>query len=352
MNDLWHGCYADSWQGWITPESFAHPAKFARGLLGRILDVMEREGWIWAGQTVLDPFGGIGCGGILCASRGIRWFGVELESRFVEMAGANFELHRRTWEQFGDPLPRILQGDSRELTTLLAEAGAVVSSPPYAESIDPRRESEREKDREHRQRIGRNPYSPGSLPIDGYGTTPGQLGALPAGSVDAVVSSPPYAGERGHPSLGNECLDDWGHQGGNIMKRRGKDIRYGDTEGQLGTQNLDTFWAAARAILLQCHAVLRPGAVCAWVTKDFVKDKKRVAFSADWLRLCIHCGFEPLGWARAMLVEEKQEAGLFGSIKTKKEKKSFFRRLHEARLAEDDPRRIDYEDVVFVRKPL
>ena len=36
--DSWAGCYDDSWQGLITPESFSHPAKMARGLLDRILD--------------------------------------------------------------------------------------------------------------------------------------------------------------------------------------------------------------------------------------------------------------------------------------------------------------------------
>jgi len=31
-----HGCYDDNWRDYITPESFAHPAKFARGLVERI----------------------------------------------------------------------------------------------------------------------------------------------------------------------------------------------------------------------------------------------------------------------------------------------------------------------------
>lgn len=29
---IWHGCYDGNWNCLITPESFAHPAKFARRL--------------------------------------------------------------------------------------------------------------------------------------------------------------------------------------------------------------------------------------------------------------------------------------------------------------------------------
>src|SRR5262249_50936359 len=130
----WNDCYSRNWNGIIIPAAMGHPAKMARGLLCRILDFGLAEGFWKKGSLVLDPLAGVGTTGIECANRGIRFIGVELEGRFFRWAEANFALQRRTWEQFGDPLPVILQGDSRRLAAALREAGAVVASPPYAES--------------------------------------------------------------------------------------------------------------------------------------------------------------------------------------------------------------------------
>ena len=39
MRELdWYGCYSNGWQGEITPEAFAHPAKFSRILIRRIYE--------------------------------------------------------------------------------------------------------------------------------------------------------------------------------------------------------------------------------------------------------------------------------------------------------------------------
>ena len=42
----WVGCYADNWKNEITPDAFAHPAKFSRGLIQRIYQhvIGELEG--------------------------------------------------------------------------------------------------------------------------------------------------------------------------------------------------------------------------------------------------------------------------------------------------------------------
>jgi len=159
---------------------------------------------------------------------------------------------------------------------------------------------------------------------------------------DAVVSSPPYnegLGHGGSPTVNPNT----GASKVLIAMEEG----YGSSPGQLGAESGETFWSAAREILFQCHAVLRPGAYCAWVTKDFVKNKDRVPFTDDWLRLLVSCGFEPVLRVQAALVKETREASLFGGeiVKTK-ERKSFFRRLAEKK---GSPR-IDHEDVLFVRR--
>lgn len=38
MRQDWTGCYRDGWKGIITEASFAHPAKFSRGLIRRIYE--------------------------------------------------------------------------------------------------------------------------------------------------------------------------------------------------------------------------------------------------------------------------------------------------------------------------
>jgi hypothetical protein len=358
----WQGCYDDTWKGIITPESFAHPAKFARGLIERILDFMIEQGWLAKDMTVLDPFGGVGLGGICAASRGIRWAGCELEERFVKMAEANFEKHRHKWEKFGDPLPCIVQGDSRRLREVLTEAGAVVSSPPYSTGDSAGPESLGKRTDKSAQMMNR---------VQGWGTggqtSDGNLAALPPGSVEAclrprenadgLISSPPYEASFSGNQESTESVAESMRRRGCSEKSISKatahtgNLGYGSTDGQLGSESGDTFWEAAKAIVTECWHVLRPGSYAAWIVKDFVRDSARVEFSKDWLRLCCACGFTPVLWVKASLVKTEEQPGLFGGKVTKKTKKAiFFRRLHEGKLDADDPRIINEEVVLFCRR--
>ena len=119
---------------------------------------------------------------------------------------------------------------------------------------------------------------------------------------------------------------------------------------QLGNTQGDTFWSAARTIVAQTYAVLRPGGVAIWVTKRYVRDGKIVEFSEDWVRLCQSCGFELLHWHKAMLVEKHGiQGGLFGEdTHHQTARLSFFRRLHSQKYPE---LAILWEDVLCMRKP-
>ncbi len=189
----WNGMYDGNWNGMITPEAFAHPAKYARGLIEEIYCYLIREGHLSAGSVVVDPFGGIGTGGIVGAYKGIQWIGCELEPKFVALAKANFKLHRRRWQSLGVPMPKIVRGDSRKLRKSLGKALAdcVVSSPPYAEVIvNVEKEGAALGSQVRRNGIA----SSKGTSSDRYGATSGQLGNLPAGTVaDVILSSPPYA---------------------------------------------------------------------------------------------------------------------------------------------------------------
>jgi len=246
LKDKWHGCYEDGWAGIIVPEAFGHPAKMSYNLTRRIFKHALSEGWIKPGDTVVDPFGGIGSTGLIGAALGLRVICVELEEKFCRMTTGydcpgmskkewvrwfgrfdrnteicpacqsnipgryeknshiipsqephryvgNFEKNRRIFEcqHFGHAYqPVMLQGDSRNLSEILSKADLIVSSPPFSERQPPAdgrpldgRKNERYELRKHRK--------------DTYGATPGQLGAMKPGSVDAVVSSPPWQKQEG-----------------------------------------------------------------------------------------------------------------------------------------------------------
>ena len=51
----WRNLYGESWAGEITPDTFAHPAKFSRALIRQIYQFLADEGMIHAGDTVVDP---------------------------------------------------------------------------------------------------------------------------------------------------------------------------------------------------------------------------------------------------------------------------------------------------------
>ena len=474
----WFGLYSESWQGEITPEAFAHPAKFNRALIRRIYDWMVENGYAKAGDRIVDPFGGVALGALDAMRLGMHWEGVELEPRFHIMGqggdcggftadewrryykrgykikrddlcprcrdtinrmpvtidmrhGAQISLFERTvsavpsepphhytgnierWRSKNLPGTATLHlGDSRNLASIVGlSKSACVSSPPYAGNrFDGGEESLKKK----------QGYSPGYSKEGGYGNnSPGQLGAMSPGSLDAAVSSPPFSppgnnptgrgqgvrsdyteGKRkettpettyGHSAgqLGAMAMTDFaaaissppyadavkigegpgasGREASRIKQQTGEsagsswnnDGRYGLTEGQLGNmpdkgmddnEASETFWQAARTIVEETYAVLKPGGVAAWVTGDFVRNGQRVPFGEQWLSLCEAVGFEPLAWAIAWKTEYKgTQLDIFGGkVEKRIDRVSFFRQLANKRNPEAA---ILNEDVVFVRKP-
>ena len=175
----WEHCYNDSWQGIITPESFAHPAKFARGLIHRIYAHMLERGYIAPGDNIIDPFGGIAAGAYDALLFGLHWTGVELEERFCLLGNANIAKYRHDLRMLGDRLgtARLVQGDSRRLVEVVGGGmAATISSPPY--DTDQLNGGGRDMGRELESMKA------------GYGSTPGQLGSMRSGDFTAAVSSP------------------------------------------------------------------------------------------------------------------------------------------------------------------
>ena len=345
---LWQGCYQDTWQDSIVPASFCHPAKFSRGLIHRIYRYLLAEGHIAEGMTALDPFGGVALGALDAMTYGLNWLGVELEPKFVSLGKKNLELWR---QRYGFRQGTLVQGDSRQLRSILQGTGvqAVVGSPPYAEAISNGR-SGIDKTK------GVDPRKPDSQGVrrleelaEGYGTTPGQLGAMPPG---VVVSSPPWENSLADSQAGAAQIagfkaamarDGNGHAG-----RVTSPGAYGTSHEQLGNTAGDTFWSASAQIMQELAAILPAGAVCAWVVKSYVSKKAIVPFPDQWRGLCEQHGFVLVEEIHASLVEDHgTQHSLFGEAqRVTTEKKSFFRRLAEKK---GSPR-IDHETVLIVRK--
>ena len=405
----WHGCYDDSWNGVLVPDAFAHPAKFAPGLISRILRHMLERGYIAPGDSIVDPFGGIAAGGYWAMLLGLHWTGVELEPRFVELGRRNIAKWQHDLRMLNGRLgsARLVEGDSRRLVEVVGGGmGAAVSSPPFGEG----------------ETRNRSDYAPGHVADmmsraytqDRQGADPGNLAALRADDAGftAAVSSPPYAdavnggegpGARHDPIYHNgdnaykpSSANGYGETPGNLGRmagegfeaavssppfessdlrkggsdllvqnaiRRGRDpnkpgtisnttlLPYGDHPANIGNDQGETFWAAARVIVEQTYSVLSPGGYAAWVTKRFVRNKQIVEFSEQWAQLCEAVGFERVEWIRAMLTEEHgHQLDIFGESHPKGIKRaSFFRRLYEKKYPENA---IDWEDVLIMRRPL
>lgn len=469
----WHGCYDKSLKGFIVPDAFSHPAKFSLGLIERIYDYLLDRGYVHKGDTVGDPFGGVAVGGLAAAYRGLRWVGVELEPKFINLARANINLHRSKLEYLNLPLPQIIQGDSRRFDELIPGRDAVITSPPFTQGYQsggginkkgygPNGEDkvgQRTYQAQGGDRVAGNietlkegsvdacisspPYATISTGAGGlntkpakhpgqqsgrsaasssqdtdqrYGDSEGQISRLKDGGIEAVVSSPPWEANaegarkaskfkdpsailksgRGHGASDAAVLaqaerdaqNTYGESPGQIGKLKGGSVDaiatsppyagsiknvegcgtdpkasdrkcgpnsqqasregYGNTSGQIGREDGETYWQAMAQVYLSCLKAIKPGGVLVLVLKDYVKDRKRVPLCDDTARLLEHIGFVEVERIHAMLVKETTHGDLFNGVDIKKKsRKSFFRRLAEAK---GSPK-IDFEEVIIARRP-
>lgn len=371
---VWTKCYSERWPGELLAESVVHPAKYARELIRRIYAYCVGSGLLKTGDTVLDPFGGVGLGAFDALTYGLNWVGVEIEPMFVAMGrGIACEgISRQDWVRFFGRWKRAVESGERQwCPRCLAEAERVVEPQPMLLPPSPTAAYARSS--------GKVPFSGGHLyegnlqRFSRYARHGAQARIIQGDSrrlvevlagkletVEAVISSPPYESSINQHPTANDTqrrLD--------RMKRAGIDVsnranvggnngvarqaqNYGTSAGQLGAEAGDNFWEAARQVLEQCHTLLAPGGVAVWVVKDYVQNGQRVEFSRQWRELCEACGFEHLGDVLASFVEGRgRQMKLDGQVAVKQiERKSFFRRLAER----NGSPAINEEAIIFTRK--
>jgi DNA modification methylase len=213
----------------MPPESIAHPAKFNVYLVEFLIDKHTKPG-----DVVLDPMAGTGILGVIAALRGRNAIQVELEPKFYEwMEKAKQNVENTPTLGTKGKIINIL-GDARRLSELLRQVDAIVTSLPYGNTYlgggDPAKRAERlikagHDPREFLGGIARNavlrhyneiyavitspPYAEtishksggpvgvkevgvSTITAMTYSTNEENIGNLPLGNIDVIITSPPY----------------------------------------------------------------------------------------------------------------------------------------------------------------
>lgn len=185
------------------------------------------------GDLVVDPMCGIGTTLIEGAALGRRCVGVELEARWAALADANLN-HIMTGEQ--RPLAEVRLGDARHLPETLGER---------------------------------------------------------VGTVDLIVTSPPYACEAGR-------IDKSGWlAGGSICDADG--LNYSTDRTNLGHARGHAYATAMAEVYGACFAALRPGGRLVTVTKNMRRHGQLLDLAATTRRLASDSGFDYLQHVVALL---------------------------------------------------
>jgi len=254
-------------------DSVRHPAKANLRLLRWILERYTKEG-----DLILDPMSGTFSTNIMASYLNRRSIGVELEEKFCVMGKKNLKrfLEACKFWKVTRPSFTILQGDSRKLSEVLKEqTDAIVTSPPYGNHLsddevkdnDPQRmsyqqalgkldavifslpysdskkgEAEGETFADAMEKHGssedsrRERHTPGRLRaakalLSGYSKSEQNIGNLEHGSVDTIITSPPYAESKAFHDL-------------EFMKRTSKEqsekVRKGEIKGHYMTEEART----------------------------------------------------------------------------------------------------------------
>ena len=347
---------------WFTGVSFSHPAKMSLPLQLWII-----ENYTKPGDTLLDTMAGSGTILVAC-SLGRNVIAVELEAKFIEIMKGNWERIKQRGPQLGYQMGecQIIQGDARNLGNILVDHA--IFSPPYALTgvgdwqtgraefqawviselaakgyveWQGKRYTESEWRAMNHGRIdGRTTKGVHKHPTDGYGEANGQIGNLRYGSIDSVITSPPYEGsvsdnkesplaggneakygrwkdgtakkisytQHSEPSKidsivtsppyeatikrGDESPSASGEDRPTYKERLEQPRVYSNERDNIGNLKAESYLSAMLQVYRQCHSVLRPGGLLILVTKNFIRNKKEVRLDKDTMKLCDQAGFQ------------------------------------------------------------
>lgn len=213
----------------------------------------------------------------------------------------------------------------------------IVCSPPYSESLNESKNTTSNLRREERLKTaGHQPkeFMGGEARNcqieDGlcYSKSSLNIGNLPHGKIDAVITSPPY--EESLEGGSRHYQKNGGHF--KIIDDKQLPTAYSfKNEQQIGNLKGETYLEAMHRIYAECHAILKPNGIMVLVTKNFIRKKALVRLDLDTIKLCTSVGFT---------LKERHEFTL--------PQQSFWRINYQKKYP--DAPRIEHEDILVFQK--
>jgi modification methylase len=253
------------------------------------------------GELVVDPMCGIGTTLVEAIHLGRNALGVELERRWASLATANLA---RAREQGASGRAGVLEGDARQLPRLLTRARR--SGVP----------------------------SPGAPPDT---TAAGKVARLGSGSVDLILTSPPYGRDI-------QLIDKPAWIKGSSLGA--KDSRnYSRDRSNLGHARGEHYRAAMAEVYAACAAALKPGGFLVVVTKNLRAGGAMHDLAGDTVDLCqatgLHYWQHVIALHAALRASELLPRPSFWQLSTIRKALARGERIHL----------VCHEDVLVFRKP-
>jgi len=318
-------------------EAVKHPAKAYTDVLEWIVKRYTKPG-----DIILDPMAGTGSTGVVATLHGRHAILVDIEERFVEWMNKAKELVEKHQTLIPKGKITVVHGDARKLSQLLREhVNVIVTSPPYAETrlsggdIDKRIERMIRAGEDPRKVMGGRARN---FSLSHYSDDPNNIGNLSYGDVDVIITSPPYSGtinkHAGGPTgqlkvrVGESTLtarayseseDNIGNlphgdidaiitsppyeesmgskhsspRAGELMEDKRHVTIYGASRDNIENLKGETYLEAMLKVYVECYKVLKPGGKIAIIIKPFIRNKQVVDLPWHTHLLMTKVGFRP-----------------------------------------------------------
>jgi DNA modification methylase len=320
-------------------ESVKHPAKANLLLTYYLVKKHTCEG-----DVVLDPMAGTSSTGIVASLLGRHSVCVELEEKFCEWSRRNVERLEKAGKKHGEI--KIVQGDARRLSQLLGRADVAITSPPYSSTEfyygEKSPEFWQKLAEKTRRKAWLNPDSKTRKTIDEKEKPLSQenIGNLPLGNVDAVITSPPYGEAQEGSGIAKRGYQGSKHSPTDLVgKRSYMPDKFQSPEnisrlplGNIGNLKKETYLQAMLRVYGEMFRVLKPGGLAVIIVKPFIRNKRVV----------------DLPWHTWLLLE-KAGFTLEKLYKLRLKQQSFWRILQYKN--NPDLERICHEYVIVAKKP-
>lgn len=182
------------------------------------------------------------------------------------------------------------------------EIDSVIFSPPYADTFNEKKHTNSgmaKRDESMQQFVG------------GYGKGEGNVGNLPHGNIDAVITSPPFASSLAGSSSDDLTRFKHGSAGKDYTENK-------DDRQQVGNLDSQNYLQAMAQIYQQCHFVLKEGGLMVLHTKNFTRKGELVRLDEDTRKLCEFVGFKKIEHVKVRLAGQ--------SFWIRNSKKKFFQK--------------------------